>query len=79
MNTTKTISAEAKETIANALYRDAREWEKRLAPADALQCQNVCIGLCCALMELGLDTEELRWIHDRIDAIATKAEGVLNG
>jgi hypothetical protein len=72
-----TISLEAKQVIASALYRDARGWEERLDPSTALQCKNVCIDLVCALVELGLDTEEMRWVHDRIDDIATKADRML--
>lgn len=71
------ISAESKEHIANALYRDAKQWQERLDPSFALQAKNVLWGHSCALMELGLDTEELRWIHDRIDAIATSAGQML--
>ena len=67
------ISAECKENIASAFYRDAKLWEKRLDPSYGEQARNVLWGYACALKELGLDTEELRWIYDQIDAIATKA------
>ena len=75
-----TISTEGKEAIANAVYRDARQWGDRLhqnPDSAALETiHDVCHGLCCALMEMGLDTGEIQWIHDSINNIATRA-GVL--
>jgi hypothetical protein len=76
------ISAESKQIIASALYRDAREWEGRAKVSDrygietANRCRrasDVCSELCSALLELGCDTDELRWVHDKIAAIAAEA------
>lgn len=78
------ISAESKILIANALLMDSRmkedamdekpgtEWADVWSNIDSYP--DVLNGYCCALMELEPDTDQLRWIHDRIASVASQAE-----
>ena len=78
------ISAESKSAIANALYMSARVLEDAMDGLPGTEWADVqsnlteypatLHGYASALLELGFDTEELRWIHDRIYAIANKAD-----
>lgn len=82
-----TISAEAKSNIANALYMDARWMEDAMNERPGTEGSDVWSnldgyvaalnGYTNALMELGCDTDELRWIHDRLDVVAKQAERML--
>jgi hypothetical protein len=78
------ISAESKSVMANALYMSARMHEDAMDGLPGTEWADVqsnlteypatLHGYASALLELGCDTDELRWIHDRIDTIANKAD-----
>ena len=84
------VGSETKSHIAGHLYVLALDTEEFLNDPQAaangwaqgrhtlLEHRNSCWGHCCALMELGLDTAELQWLHDRIAVIADRADRLLS-
>ena len=84
------MSPETKRHIAEHLYVLALDTEEFLDDPQAaangwaqgrytlLEHRNSCWRHCCALVELGVDTADLMWLHDRIAFIAARADRLLS-